>query len=74
MFYEFRQKIKTAAKSEHLTYAQIAEKATIKESTVKAFMCGATDSRRIAEKLADALGLKILYSNGSYDIIERTDD
>ena len=68
MFGEFRQKVKTVAKSEHLTYAQIAEKAGIKESTVKSFMCGATDSRRIAEKIADVLNVKLIYNNGEYNI------
>lgn len=68
MFDEFRQNIKKIAKSRHLTYAQIAEKSGVKESTIKAFMCGATDSRRIAEKIADVLEVKIVYCNGDYSI------
>lgn len=58
MFDEFRQNIKKIAKSRHLTYAQIAEKSGVKESTIKAFMCGATDSRRVAEKNSRCLGSK----------------
>ena len=68
MFDEFRQNIKTIAKSRHLTYAKIAEKSGVKESTIKAFMCGATDSRRVAEKIADVLEVKIDYCNGDYSI------
>lgn len=69
MFDEFRQNIKKIAKSRHLTYAQIAEKSGVKESTIKAFMCGATDSRRVAEKIADVLNISLIYSNGEYKII-----
>lgn len=69
MFDELRQNIKTIAKSRHLTYAQIAEKSGVKESTIKAFMCGANDSRRIAEKIADVLNISLIYSNGEYKII-----
>lgn len=68
MFDEFRQKVKMIAKSKCLTYAQIAEKSGVKESTIKAFMCGATDSRRVAEKIAAVLGVEIVYSNGKYKI------
>ena len=56
------------AKSKCLTYAQIAEKSGVKESTIKAFMCGTTDSRRVAENIADVLGVEIVYSNGKYKI------
>ena len=59
MFDEFRQKVKMIAKSKCLTYAQIAEKSGVKESTIKAFMCGATDSRRVAEKIAAVLGVDL---------------
>ena len=51
----------------------IADDAKLEESTIKSFMCGATDSRRVAEKIADALGLKLIYSNGEY-IVESPDD
>ena len=69
MFDDFKQKVKMIAKSKCLTYAQIAEKSGVKESTIKAFMCGATDSRRVAEKkIADVLEVKIVYCNGDYSI------
>lgn len=68
MFDEFRQNIKTIAKSRHLTYAQIAEKSGLKANTIRAFMCGVDDSRRIAENIADVLGVEIVYSNGKYKI------
>jgi len=69
MFDEFRQNIKTIAKSRHLTYAQIAEKSGLKANTIRAFMCGVDDSRRIAEKIADVLNISLIYSNGEYKII-----
>lgn len=69
MFDDFKQKVKMIAKSKCLTYAQIAEKSGVKESTIKAFMCGANDSRRIAEKIADVLNISLIYSNGEYKII-----
>lgn len=77
MFDEFRQNVKRLAKEQGLTYAKIAESTSIEESTIKSFMCGASDSRRVAEKLADVLGINILYSDGEYLVKERevkTDD
>lgn len=68
MFDTFRRNVKRLAKERNLTYAQIAEKSGVKESTIKAFMCGATDSRRVAEKIADVLEVKIVYCNGDYSI------
>ena len=59
------------AKSKCLTYAQIAEKSGVKESTIKAFMCGTTDSRRVAENIADVLGVEIVYSNGTKSTVIR---
>ena len=70
MFDDFRQNAKTIAKSKRLTYAMIATRAGVEESTIKTFMCGANDSRRIAEKIADVLGVKLLYSEGEYHISE----
>ncbi|MBQ6674671.1 MAG: helix-turn-helix transcriptional regulator [Ruminococcus sp.] len=70
MFDEFRQTVKKLARAQKLTYALIAQRAGIKESTVKYFMCGANDSRRTAEKLADVLGIKIVYSKGEYSTVE----
>lgn len=70
MFVEFRHIVKDACKEKNLTYAQIATLAGIEESTVKSFMCGANDSRRVAERLADVLGIKLIYSNGTYTVAE----
>ena len=70
MFTDFRQDAKTLAKSSHLTYAMIAKQAGVEESTIKAFMCGANDSRRVAEKIADVLGKTLVYSNGDYTLAE----
>ncbi|UVX37086.1 MAG: helix-turn-helix domain protein [Bacteriophage sp.] len=69
MFDTFRQNVKRLAKERNLTYAQIAEKSGVEESTIKCFMCGANDSRRIAEKIADVLNISLIYSNGEYKII-----
>lgn len=73
MFDEFRQTVKKIAKSQGLNYAQMASIAGIEESTVKCFMCGANDSRRIAEKLADVLGISILYKDGEFIAVEKTE-
>ena len=66
MFDEFRQIVKKLAKEQGLTYAKIAEATDIEESTIKIFMCGASDSRRVAEKIADVLGISILYKDGEF--------
>lgn len=71
MFDEFRQNVKKLAKEQGLTYAKMAESTSIEESTIKSFMCGASDSRRVAEKLADVLGINILYSDGEFLVKER---
>lgn len=71
MFSEFRQDVKILAKEKKLTYAKIAEQAGVKESSIKCFMCGANDSRRIAEKLVDALGKSLVYTDGKYHLKER---
>lgn len=73
MFEKFRQNAKKLAKKKGLTYALIAKKAKVEESTIKCFMCGANDSRRIAEKLADVLGMRMSYSNGIYELTEKTE-
>ena len=62
---------KETAKQKGMTYALIADDAGLEESTIKSFMCGATDSRRVAEKIADVLDIKLLYSNGEYSVTER---
>ena len=74
MFSNFRQDAKTLAKANHLTYAMIAKQAGIEESTIKAFMCGANDSRRVAEKIADVLGRTLVYSNGFYMLADTKED
>lgn len=74
MFDVFRQTAKKIAKEKNLTYAMIGEQAGVEESTIKGFMCGANDSRRIAEKIADVLGIKLIYSNGEYLVSQTGDD
>lgn len=74
MFDNFRKNVKTLAKEKGMTYAIMAERAGVEESTIKCFMCGANDSRRIAEKLADVLGMRMSYSNGIYELIEKTEE
>ena len=58
--------VKKLAKEQGLTYGRIAESTDIEESTIKSFMCGASDSRRVAEKLADVLGISLLYRDGRF--------
>ncbi len=66
MFGEFRQHAKEALRQKHITYSQLGELIQVQESTIKGFMCGASDSRRIAEKIADGLGIALRYENGRY--------
>lgn len=73
MFTEFRQNAKTLVKKKGFTYAKIAEQVGVEENTIKCFMCGANDSRRIAEKIADFLGMRMSYSNGIYELTEKTE-
>lgn len=73
MFDAFRQAVKERAKEVGYTYAKIAEIAGIDEGTIKQFMCAANDSRRIAEKLADALGMAILYRDGEFYVAGNPD-
>ena len=74
MFLNFRQEVKAMLRrninvhSGISNYSQLAEKTGVEESTIKGFMCGASDSRRIAEKIADALDFDLVYSNGVYTI------
>lgn len=74
MFDEFRQTVKKKAKEQGLTYAQLAKAASVEESTIKCFMCGANDSRRIAEKLADVLGVGILYKDSKFTVVSETEE
>ncbi len=74
MFENFRQTVKKKAKEQGLTYAQLAKAALVEESTIKCFMCGANDSRRIAEKLADVLGVGILYKDSEFTVVSETEE
>lgn len=69
MFKTFRQDVKAMLKEKQLTYAQLGTKTSIAESTIKGFMCGASDSRRVAEKIASALDCALKYENGEYLLI-----
>ena len=71
MFDKFRTNVKKNLSLQGLTYSQLSEKSGIAESTIKCFMCGANDSRRIAEKIADVLDYDLVYSNGVYNIVAR---
>ena len=70
MFTDFRQYVKEALKKKGITYADLSSITDLKESTIKCFMCGRDDSRRIAEKIADALGVSLIYSNQIYKVNE----
>lgn len=73
MFKTFRQDVKTRLREKRLTYAQLGTKTSIAESTIKGFMCGASDSRRVAEKIANALDCALRYESGEYLLISRED-
>lgn len=73
MFKTFRQDVKARLKEKQLTYAQLGAKASIAENTIKGFMCGASESRRVAEKIAQALGCVLQYKNGEYLLINEED-
>lgn len=66
MYSEFREYVKSKLSNNRMTYYKLAEKSNLKESTIKCFMCGANNSRKVAEKIADTLGIKLTYSNGTY--------
>lgn len=68
MFTNFRQYVKSELKSRGMTYATLSRMANVAENTIKCFMCGRDDSRRIAEKIADALGISLIYSNQTYEV------
>lgn len=71
MFSDFRIKVKATLKDRNLTYAQLSEIIHMEESTIKSFMCGANDSRRVAERIADALNWELIYSNNVYTIKDK---
>lgn len=68
MFKVFRQNVKELLNANQMSYRQLSEKSGIAESTIKCFMSGANDSRRVAEHIADALGKSLTYSNGIYNL------
>lgn len=68
MFSEFRANVKAELDAKAWTYAKLSEKTGIAENTIKCFMCGITDSRRVAEKIADALECVLSYHNGVYTL------
>lgn len=70
MFEDFRKSVKIILSKKKLTYSQLGTMTGTTESTIKCFMCGANDSRRIAEQIADALNCELFYSNGNHTIKE----
>ena len=74
MFDSFRQIAKGKLRETNLTYAKLAAMVGVSEATIKQFMCGASDSRRIAELIADALNSELVYSNGTYLIKKQGDN
>lgn len=68
MFDNFRQSVKSILKKRMLTYSMLSIMTKVAESTIKAFMSGANDSRRVAEKIADALNLTLVYKNKEYNV------
>ncbi len=68
MFDDFRKSVKDLLTEKKLTYSELSKQTGLAISTIKCFMCGANDSRRIAEKIADALNLKLVYQNDKYTI------
>ena len=60
-------------RSKRMTYSDLSEKADVSESSIKSFMCGASDSRRMAEKIADALDFDLIYSNNVYSVMKKED-
>ncbi len=71
MFNKFRENVKSLLKRERLTYAQLATMTNFAESTIKGFMCGVNDSRRVAEKIANCLNCALQYEAGEYLLISK---
>ncbi len=63
MFDDFRERVKKILKVRELTYSQLSELSGLAVSTIKCFMCGANDSRRVAEKIANALSIRLVFQN-----------
>lgn len=74
MFGIFRENVKKILYDKKMTYSQLSNMSGLAESTIKCFMCGANDSRRTAERIADTLNCKIIYSNGIYELDTTCED
>lgn len=72
MFAHFRESVKDLLRTKQWSYAKLSRATKLSENTIKCFMCGATDSRRVAEKIADALDCNLNYYKGSYELSERS--
>ena len=68
MFSKMRKDAKAALKEKNMTYGQLSAVTGLSESTIKRFMCGADDSRRVAEKIADTLNQRLVYGQGVYSL------
>ncbi len=69
MFDEFRKTVKSMLNQQHITYAQLGKITNYSKSSIAMFMCEKSNSRSIAEKIVDAFGLILQYSNGEYKIV-----
>ena len=72
MFENFRESVKRILGEKKLTYSQLGQITNLATSTIKSFMCGANDSRRVAEKIANALSVNLVFQNGKYLIYTET--
>lgn len=66
MFTELKKEIRAILCDECMTYLQLSEKAGVSEGTIKNFMCGISNSPRVAACIADALDRDLVYSRGTY--------
>lgn len=73
MFDKFRENVKVLLKQDKLTYAKLAQMTNLAESTIKGFMCGANDSRRVAEKIANSFDCALRYESSEYVLISKED-
>lgn len=74
MFDEFRQDVKAVLQTRQITYRQLGKLSDMAEGTIKCFMSGATDSRRVAERIADAIGFRLMYQNGCYHLYDKEEN
>lgn len=66
MFEKLIDYAKSELKIRGITYAQLAETINVSENSIKCFMCGRNTSHKIAERIADLLDCKLVYSNNEY--------